>query len=825
MRSLPHRLLLLALIVTLAGCDVARGLVRAVLPVPTALPTNTPYPAPTPQPGAAVSVKVRVPVNTPAGSSLNLLMPDTVGGLANRTFIMTGAGNNLWTVDFTAPIGSLLRYRFQRLTGPQTAPEVQAGGAAIQYRTALVTGPTVLDDTVAAWSDTPFIGEAGRITGIVRDASSNQGLPGLVVSAAGQQTFTGFDGEYVLWNVPANAPLTVNAFAPDGSFRTGAATATVTARGAAGLDFALWAAKTVNVNFIVAPPRDTLQGAPVRLAGDTLQLGDTFSGGIVRPQREPVLKPRSDGRWEITLPLYEGLDLRYKYTLGSGSVNGELRADGSPNLRQFIVPADDLTIIQDQVTTWHSSVDPAVNFSVNIPASTPFSDQITIQFKFSDAWSDAVPMWQATQTNWIYTLYNPLNFNGQAEFRFCRNYQCGIADDAATFGPSPAGYRFTPTLFATSLQNNITNWQWWSDAPAVNTVIPPFSPNPSFEAGFELAPWNAADAPALSFALDTIKSDSANWVRIPILWDAPAANPPLISADFSRSPLRPDLLAAIKAARDRGLKVALYPQVRPAPNGPFAGSLNLYFDAGAKDNGWWDGWFREYARALAYVADVATFTGSDMLYVGDLSLARALPGGAGAPADAETRWRNILAAIHRDHFRGPLAFALDFTGQSPDFTAPPPPFLDAVDVIDIHFSAALTPTTNASLTELRTGAATLLDGQLLPLAIHFGKPILLTAAYPSSDGGAAACLGVAGGSCQPVSAAAPDQPNAGAFALDLGEQAAAYEALLNAIVERPWITGFYGYGYSVPVALRDKYYSPRAKPAESLLAAWYPRLK
>jgi hypothetical protein len=63
------------------------------------------------------------------------------------------------------------------------------------------------------------------------------------------------------------------------------------------------------------------------------------------------------------------------------------------------------------------------------------------------------------------------------------------------------------------------------------------------------------------------------------------------------------------------------------------------------------------------------------------------------------------------------------------------------------------------------------------------------------------------------------------YPLDLNEQGLAYEALLNAVVTRSWVNGFYGYGYNVPVALRDKYFSPRGKPAEGLLAAWFPRMK
>ncbi|MEK6575925.1 MAG: hypothetical protein AABZ58_16565, partial [Chloroflexota bacterium] len=514
----------------------------------------------------------------------------------------------------TAPLGSLLRYRYQRVSGTQIIGEIRPDGVAVIYRAAPASGSTVVEDTIASWSDTPFVGDRGRIVGIVRDASSNQGIPGIIVSGGGQQTITGFDGEYVLWNLTANAATNVVAFAPDGSFRAATNTTTPPVNGTANNDFGLSAAKTVKVTFIVAPPTDTPTGAPLRLVGNTLQLGDTFvpgsSGGATSSQRQVTLAPLADGRWATSLFVYEGMDVRYKYTLGSAMINSELNGDGSPVLRQIILPGSDEVLIQDQVAAWKSSIDSPVSFTLEVPASTPATDDVTIQLKINNVWLDPAPMWRASVTSWHYTLFNPLDFGGQAEYRFCRNYECGIADDAATFGASPAGYRFTPTVLPQALQNSVGAWQWWVDVPPPAINLPPINARPGFQAGIELAPWRTSEAAALPATLDAIKPTSANWVRIPIVWDAPSANPPLVSFDFVRSPFRSDLIAAIKAARDRGYKVALYPQVRPAPNGPFGGDLNLYFDAGVKDPGWWDGWFREYARFVAYVADAAAFTGA-----------------------------------------------------------------------------------------------------------------------------------------------------------------------------------------------------------------------
>lgn len=826
--SRPSRLTVLTFILlAAAGCDVLRAAAPLVLPqAPTPRPTHTPYPTPTPQPGATVTFKIHAPVNTPSGSSVVMIFPDFVGGLANKTFILSAAGGSVWTANVSAPIGSLLHYRFQRTTGPQIFPEVHADGGAVAYRTALVTGPLTVADSIAAWSDTPFVGEKGRITGIVRDASSNQGLPGVIVSAGGQQTLTNFDGEYSIWNLPTGAPTPVTAFAPDGSFRAVMGSAAPRADEAVHLDLSMWAAKTVKVTFIVAPPSEMAPGPPIRLAGSVLQLGHTFApgafGGSTAASREAVLAPLADGRWGTTVDLFEGTDLRYKYTLGSGYLNAELAADGSAVLRQLVLPGDDEIVVQDQIAAWHVSIDQPVSFVANVPPTTPPTEAVTLQFNLGGGWLGPVPMWQTGPTTWNYLLYNPLDFYAQAEYRFCRNYQCGTADDSTTFGASPAGYRFTPTVLPQALQNSVAAWQWWDESAAPAAAVPPIAARQEFQAGFELAPWAAADQPFLANALDSIRADSANWVRIDVVWDAPSANPPLISFDFKRSLLRSDLIEAIRSARARGFKVALYPQVRPAPDGPFGGDLNAYFNAGARDTGWWEGWFREYARFLAYQADVAAFTGADMLYVGDSSLARALPGGE-AP-DADQRWRSIIAALRKDHYNAPMAFALHLGGQSPALTAPPT-FLDAVDVIDVRLSAALSPLANASLSEMKSGAASVLDGLVMPLHAQFNKPIILTAVYPSADGGAAACIGRAGGGCQPPDRVAPDQPDTPLYPLDLNEQAAAYEALLHATIERPWISGFYGYGYSVPVALRDKYFSPHAKPVESLLASWFPRMK
>jgi hypothetical protein len=59
----------------------------------------------------------------------------------------------------------------------------------------------------------------------------------------------------------------------------------------------------------------------VRLAGNALQLGNTFaSSQPVVADRMVTLVRQADGRWAVTVP-YEGMDVHYRYTLGDGFWN------------------------------------------------------------------------------------------------------------------------------------------------------------------------------------------------------------------------------------------------------------------------------------------------------------------------------------------------------------------------------------------------------------------------------------------------------------------------------------------------------------------------
>ncbi|MCI0519501.1 MAG: hypothetical protein L0Z70_04520, partial [Chloroflexi bacterium] len=58
-------------------------------------------------------------------------------------------------------------------------------------------------------------------------------------------------------------------------------------------------------------------------------------------------------------------------------------------------------------------------------------------------------------------------------------------------------------------------------------------------------------------------------------------------------------------------------------------------------------------------------------------------------------------------------------------------------------------------------------------------------------------------------------------ALDLGEQADIYNAVLSAINQHPGITGVFSRGEYPPAALQEETASTHGKPAAELLRAWF----
>lgn len=792
----------------------------------TPTPTVSPTPSPTALPQALVTFRVTLPAPLPPGDGVSVSVLDEVTGLALnlKDYPMQADDSQHFLVILPFPLNSVIKYRYTR-SGQSIALEHTSDGRAVRYRLHVVDGPGIIEDVVSRWTDTQFNGPTGRISGQITDAVSGTPIPDILVEAGGMQTFSTSDGSFLLEGLPPGTHSLV-AYALDGAYRVYQQGAVVAARSTTPASLKLTRAKMVTIIFTLSVPPGTLPAVPVRFAGNLYQLGNTFadlSGGIsTLAARMPVLSPLPDGRYTITLELPAGADLRYKYTLGDGLWNAERTATGEMRLRELIVPETN-DIVKDQVDSWSEGKSSPITFDINVPTNTPANESVSIQFNPSFGWTAPIPMWPVGNHRWIFVLYSPLDTLATIGYRFCRNDQCGSADDARTRGIDTGGQIVNTSLLPEKIDDPVTAWAWLDTKP-ISVTVPNGTIKPrsnGFIAGVEfLHFYNPSWQPHLTAALQDVRSLNANWVILTPTWTFTRSEQPVLEPLPERDALWPDAVDSIKQARSQSFNVALF----PTPY--FPGGVDQWWKSAPRDFAWWVTWFTRYRSFLLNYADLASSQGAQALILGGDWVTPALPGGtlsdgslSMVPADAPARWRNLLTEV-RNHFKGTLVWALPY----PQGIQNPPLFLDVVDQIYLLWSANIAPKSGATTQDMAAEAGKILDKDIKPFADVVKKPLVLAISYPSASGGSGGCVSDTSGGCLRLELLSPPNPDIPKVTLDLADQVNAYSAMLMAVNDRDWISGFVSRGYYPPAVLEDKSTSIHGKPARGVLWYWFPRL-
>jgi hypothetical protein len=810
--------LLLGLIA--AGCTVV-----PIVTTPTG-PTPISAPSPTALQAAQLVLVAAAPARTPADAGIQLVVLDLVTGLPynSTSYDMEPRGDGQFEATLTPPAGSLLVYRFTRQS-PSVSEEFDLEAQPVRYRLAYVAGPTHLEETMSAWSDSPAPGASGRIEGRLIDRDTKLPLPEFIVSAGGAHTFSDGEGIFHLDGL-APGTHTLIAVAPDGSYRPVQQGAVVAARSETPAELEMSAAPATQVTFEVTVPSDTVAGIPVRVAGNVRQLGATFgelAGGLTTTaSRMPTLVMVDPTHYLMILDLHAGTDLRYKYTLGDGLWNAERNGDGSFHTRQVIVPENGL-LIQDTVATWHGGGQGPVTFQVTAPGNTPEMDTLAVQFKPLE-WMEPLPMWRQGNSDWTFVLFSPLDFSGSLSYRACLNYQCGLADDAEHAGPGAGGRAFTPSDSPQEVASTVSAWHLWEgDPPVVSIIAPEILQVPGYEAGVQWLPeyrpnWLPLAPRAVADAVDM----AANSLTLSPAWVIePNVESPRWGFDPIRSPFAEDLALIAAEAQRQGLQVSLRPSLVA-----HAGSVADWWIGANRTSLWWDDWFEAYRSLALTYAGHASQIGTSRLVLGGAEFSPALPGGrladgslSGSPSDSELRWRELLAEV-RSRFDGRLVLELEMGNQ----TAPVPSFVELVDEVRVVWRFPLGSSEGQDFPAFESSAGSAIDQIVLGTPVLAGKRLILVVEIASVEGGALGCVPVPEGGCRPAADFDLGAEVDADLPVDLVEQAEAINALLLQSYQHPEIGGLIVSRYNPAVWLRDKSASIGGKPARDVLWYWYPRL-
>ena len=823
-KKISRPILFFILILALASQACALSLLNLPAIPGISNPTQAPVSVPTQAPRAEVKFNVQLPEPLQPGEVLAISVLDEVTGLNlnSNDYQMEQVDSITYSATFPIPDQSVIKYRYVRRGSSRIAEDTNAD-ASIRYRMIYVNGNTEIVDTVNSWTDKPVNTISGSISGAVLNAETNVPLAEIMVTAGGVQTLTDSAGRFTLNGLRGGTHNLV-AYALDGMYQTFQQGAQVEGNKGTPVEIKMKPAQLVNIVFTVAVPSNTQRGVPIRVAGNLLQLGNTFSeqrGGLSTiADRMPVMTEMQDGRYSVSLFLPAGAFLEYKYTLGDGFWNAEFNTAGRYVVRQIVVPSQN-TVIEDNVQSWQTGPNSPILFEVNTPADTPAGDVIYLQLN-PFGWTEPIPMWKVSNNQWAYKLYGPLNIVGSFTYRYCRNAQCNSADDASTAGDSAHGRNITPTITAQDLKDDVKQWAWsdHKDATLVQTNIQ--SHGSGFVAGVELQSYY--DPTVNTFtpaALQNIQAFGGNWVFIDPTWTYTQTNPLAFAQRPGKDPFTKDTTEVVASARSLNLNTAIFPQPR------FNNGADEFWKNAPRDQGWWDAWFNHYRAFAVNFADMAAKADAQAIVLGGEWIAPALPNGtladntpSGVPADAEARWQTVISEV-RQHYGGLVLFALPYTNTD---IAAPVNLLKNTDGLYLLWFAKLTDQSTPDQTAMINEIGRLLDENIFPVQAQINKPIIIGLAYPSSTYSATGCIPDGNDGCSNWSIL--NRPNADikTVTLDLQQQFNIYDAMLNSINGRGWVSGLVSRGYYAPAALQDKSASVHSKPAADLLWYWFPRL-
>ncbi len=757
-------------------------------------------------------------LNEPVNENENLYLEilDEVTGIAlNPTRYTMEAKDSLsYYVRIPLAIGSLQKYRYVRQGTDANLIERDTFGNVVQYRLAAIKKPAVIKDLVAGWEEKAYTGKTGEISGYVYDQKTEAPLGEIMICLNGLRTFSSSDGYFELKNVPLGE-FNLVAYQPDGKYKVFQQGAVIAENSVTPASFGIEPAKTVKVTFVATPPAGQTTNGTLRFISNLYSQGNTLnenSGGVsVLASQAPAMSPQSNGTYSLTLEIPEGFDLQYKYSLGDGFLNAERAFDGSYRIRQLLVPGHDLKV-KNTIETWFSSGSNAVTFNVTVPENTPANDVISIQFN-PFVWMEPIPMQQVAGNQWVFTLYNPQEYLNGAQFRFCRNAQCGLADDALTTGPSAPGYILN-LEDAAGQTVNYSLEKWAGLAQTAYTFKPVNIPtNNIYIKAIELsAKFNKKDMAYFDWGIVNAAVNGANMLMVTPTWTFPTASNTGINLRPGSDLLQPDLDKILAFTKETNLSLGLYPQPR------FITGTDDYWYKVERSYNWWIDWFQHYERLILHYADYAELNGIQTLVIGGSAVSPAFPEGklangnaSNSPFDAEDLWSALIVKI-RTRFTGQLFFALPYSSNMDTSYG----FLKEVDAIYVEMNTALTTSESPNLGELRERFSAILDNDIYKLYAAHQKPLILALKYASLDGSASNCLS-SSSSCEKF-LRSESNPLAGT---DLEEQALVYQAIIGEAVQRNWIYGLVSQGYMPSVMIEDHSWSTYGKPAGVVLSHYY----
>lgn len=308
-------------------------------------------------------------------------------------------------------------------------------------------------------------------------------------------------------------------------------------------------------------------------------------------------------------------------------------------------------------------------------------------------------------------------------------------------------------------------------------------PRLAFIRGVALGHTGNATRAVLRRRLGEIKALGASHVSLTVVWSMRDVRQNAIAPRPRRAPTDAELLWLMAQARALGLELMIFPIVEVERRKPLEWRGTLRPDD-------WRRWWLSYRRFILHYARLAARGQADVYCVGSELV---------STEGQRGRWAELIAEV-RQVFSGALLYSANWDHYAPVG------HWDLVDMIGLTAYHQLTPRRDASEQELLASWVRLRD-ELVAWARREQRRIVFTeVGYPSIDGGARF----------PWDYTQPAR-------VDLEEQRRAFSAFVGAWSNVPELAGVFVWDWYGDGGPRDRGYTPRGKPAQRVVEAWFER--
>jgi hypothetical protein len=295
--------------------------------------------------------------------SLDIL--DLVAGIShNRERYTLEKADNQYSLRVKLPEGAVIAYRYT-LTHPIEVGETLPDGSEMSFRQVVVRENLIVNDLIAGWPEAAYNGPLVDLNGVVADNDTEAPLADVLINVAGKTALTDMNGRFFIRGLPVGIHNLV-ATLSDGSFLSFQQEVNMVEKPGDPGNYSHDGSTRGHSNFRDDTPNEAV-GAPVRIAGNIRQFGQTYADMLAglgaQAVNMPLMARGSDGKYITQIDLHAGSWIRYKYTLGDALINTERSQDGNRIFREFIVPDKDV-IVTDTVATWRSQQQNAISFFV-----------------------------------------------------------------------------------------------------------------------------------------------------------------------------------------------------------------------------------------------------------------------------------------------------------------------------------------------------------------------------------------------------------------------------------------------------------------------------